>query len=115
MSHLPELLPAAAKSKMVLEQATAALHMGDRHDAERLLRKHLLEQPRDAAALTKLAELVIEMTGSRSPLINLPLPSDDPTQRKPDISVARRELSWEPTVPLRQGLEQTIAYFRTLL
>jgi tetratricopeptide (TPR) repeat protein len=44
---------------MVLEQATAALHMGDRHDAERLLRKHLLEQPRDAAALTKLAELVI--------------------------------------------------------
>ena len=65
--------------------------------------------------IRELAELVIEMTGSRSQLINLPLPSDDPTQRKPDISVARRELSWEPTVPLRQGLEQTIAYFRTLL
>jgi len=65
--------------------------------------------------IRELAELVIELTGSRSQLINLPLPSDDPTQRKPDIAVARRELGWEPTVPLRQGLEQTIAYFRTLL
>ena len=59
MFQLPELQPAAAKSKLALEQATAALHAGDRGDAERLLRKHLLEQPQDAAALTKLAELVI--------------------------------------------------------
>ena len=56
----PELPPAAAKSKLVLEQATAALQNGDRGDAERLLRKHLLEQPRDAAALVKLAELAID-------------------------------------------------------
>ena len=59
MFRVPELQPAAAKSKMVLEQATAALQMGDRGDAERLLRRHILEQPLDAAALTKLAELVI--------------------------------------------------------
>lgn len=59
MSHLPGFQPAAAKSRLTLEQAAAALHAGDRGDAERLLRKHLLEQPQDAAALTKLAELVI--------------------------------------------------------
>jgi tetratricopeptide (TPR) repeat protein len=53
------LSPAAAKSKLVLEQATAALQAGDSADAERLLRKHLLEQPRDAAALAKLAELAV--------------------------------------------------------
>ena len=59
MLRLPGLLPAAAKSKLVLEQATAALNAGDRGDAERLLRRHLLEQPQDAAALAKLAELAI--------------------------------------------------------
>lgn len=62
----------------------------------------------------ELAELVIEMTGTRSKLIYHPLPSDDPTQRKPDISLARAELGWEPAVPLREGLEKTIAYFRQL-
>jgi UDP-glucuronate decarboxylase len=64
--------------------------------------------------IRELAELVVEMTGSRSQLIQNPLPPDDPTQRKPDITLARTELSWEPTVPLRQGLEKTIAYFRRL-
>ena len=59
MSHLPGLLPAQARSKLTLEQATAALHAGDRGDAERLLRRHLIEQPQDAAALDKLAELVM--------------------------------------------------------
>ena len=61
MTLLPGLPQAVeAKSKLVLEQATAALHAGDRGDAERLLRRYLLEQPLDASALTKLAELVIE-------------------------------------------------------
>lgn len=59
MFGLPGLLPPAAKSKLVLEQVAAALQAGDRGDANRLLRKHLLEQPLDAAALSKLAELVI--------------------------------------------------------
>ncbi len=64
--------------------------------------------------IRELAELVIEMTGSRSKLVQHPLPSDDPTQRRPDISLARRELDWAPRVALREGLEQTIGYFRQL-
>jgi UDP-glucuronate decarboxylase len=63
--------------------------------------------------IRELAELVIELTDSGSSLIQLPLPSDDPTQRKPDITLARKELdNWEPKVQLRQGLEKTINYFR---
>jgi UDP-glucuronate decarboxylase len=54
------------------------------------------------------------MTGSRSKLVQRPLPSDDPTQRKPDITLARNQLGWEPKVELRQGLERTIAYFKQL-
>ncbi len=64
--------------------------------------------------IRELAELVIDMTGSRSKLIQLPLPSDDPTQRKPDIALARAELGWEPSVALRDGLVKTIDYFRGL-
>ncbi len=62
--------------------------------------------------IRQLAELVVEMTGAPSELQFLPLPADDPTQRKPDITLARNELSWEPTIALRQGLEKTIDYFR---
>jgi UDP-glucuronate decarboxylase len=64
--------------------------------------------------IRNLAELVIELTGSRSEIIEQPLPSDDPTQRKPDISLAKKELSWEPTIGLRDGLVSTIQYFRRL-
>lgn len=63
----------------------------------------------------ELAEMVIEMTGSRSGIVFKPLPADDPTQRKPDISRARQELGWQPTVSLREGLERTIAYFEWAL
>lgn len=62
--------------------------------------------------IRELAELVIELTGSRSPLEFRPLPQDDPLQRKPDISLAKQKLDWEPSVQLREGLLQTIAYFR---
>lgn len=62
-----------------------------------------------------LARQVIELTGSKSRIVFHPLPSDDPTQRCPDISLARKELGWEPTVELRQGLERTIAYFQFVL
>jgi len=62
-----------------------------------------------------LAELVIEMTGSRSNLALLPLPVDDPRQRRPDISRAAEQLGWRPSVSLRDGLEQTIAYFDAVL
>ena len=60
----------------------------------------------------ELAEKVIELTGSGSQIVEEPLPQDDPRQRQPDISKAKRDLGWEPTVQLEQGLTQTIDYFR---
>jgi UDP-glucuronate decarboxylase len=65
--------------------------------------------------IRELAETVIEMTNSRSRLVFQPLPADDPKQRKPDISIARKELGWEPKIPLREGLRRTIEYFDQLL
>ncbi len=65
--------------------------------------------------ILQLAETILELTGSRSKLIRMPLPSDDPKQRQPDISQARRLLGWEPTTPLREGLRKTIEYFDRLL
>jgi UDP-glucuronate decarboxylase len=61
--------------------------------------------------MLELAKLVIELTGSKSQLNFKPLPADDPKQRQPDVSLAKRALGWEPTVPLREGLERTIEYF----
>jgi UDP-glucuronate decarboxylase len=55
--------------------------------------------------------MVLELTGSSSPIEHLPLPEDDPKQRQPDIEKARRILNWEPTVALRDGLVSTIAHF----
>jgi dTDP-glucose 4,6-dehydratase len=63
----------------------------------------------------QLAEEVLRQTGSRSPLVEEPLPVDDPKVRQPDIARARELLGWEPTVPLAEGLRHTIAYFRTRL
>ena len=65
--------------------------------------------------IRELADLVIELTNSTSRVVRLPLPADDPTQRRPDISLATSELDWRPSVQLRAGLESTIAYFETLL
>lgn len=64
--------------------------------------------------ILELAELVIELTKSKSKISFASLPSDDPTQRQPDISVAKRELGWEPKVALREGLGTTIDYFSKL-
>lgn len=61
--------------------------------------------------MLELATLVIELTGSRSRIVHLPLPADDPRQRRPDIGLARRHLGWEPQVQLREGLQKTIDYF----
>jgi len=61
--------------------------------------------------MKQLAELVLEITGSRSEILWGPLPSDDPTQRRPDITLARETLGWEPAISLVQGLEKTIAHF----
>ena len=65
--------------------------------------------------MIELAERVLRLTGSKSKLEFLPLPQDDPKQRKPDITRAKALLDWEPTVALEQGLERTISYFRTVL
>lgn len=65
--------------------------------------------------IRELAETVIELTGSRSELTFLPLPSDDPRQRQPDITLAREMLGWEPATVLRDGLVRTIEYFDRLL
>jgi UDP-glucuronate decarboxylase len=63
--------------------------------------------------MLQLAELVIKIVGGKSKIVHNPLPSDDPKQRRPDITLAKRVLKWEPQVNLEEGLKRTIAYFRT--
>lgn len=64
--------------------------------------------------MIELAEHVLKLTNSKSKLRHMPLPADDPKQRRPDISKARSTLGWEPKVPLAEGLRQTVDYFRNL-
>ena len=64
--------------------------------------------------IAELAGLVLELTGSRGKLAYEPLPADDPAQRRPDITLATTHLGWRPTVPLREGLKRTIAWFRSI-
>ncbi|MBV9016002.1 MAG: SDR family oxidoreductase, partial [Alphaproteobacteria bacterium] len=66
-------------------------------------------------SVAELAEIIIDLTGSRSKITHKPLPVDDPIQRCPDISQAKQVLKWEPRSPLKPGLERTIAYFEKLL
>ncbi|HVC56764.1 MAG TPA: UDP-glucuronic acid decarboxylase family protein [Stellaceae bacterium] len=66
-------------------------------------------------SVRELAEIIIELTGSRSQIVHQALPIDDPTQRCPDISQAKTLLTWQPRTPLRPGLQRTIAYFDALL
>ena len=65
--------------------------------------------------MLELAQLIIDLTGSRSAICFRPLPIDDPRQRQPDITRAKTVLNWEPRTPLREGLAKTIAYFNELL
>lgn len=62
--------------------------------------------------MLELAELIIKLTGSKSKLVYRPLPQDDPSQRKPVIELAKKELDWEPKIPLEEGLKKTIEYFK---
>jgi UDP-glucuronate decarboxylase len=66
-------------------------------------------------SMLELAEAVIRLTGSRSEIVFRPLPQDDPLQRRPDISLAKKRLQWEPTIELDEGLEKTIEYFKEIL
>jgi UDP-glucuronate decarboxylase len=65
--------------------------------------------------MLELAKLVIELTGSKSNIVFLPLPQDDPLQRQPIIDLAKQELGWEPKIELKEGLEKTIVYFKTIV
>lgn len=65
--------------------------------------------------ILELAEKVIDLTGSKSKIVRMPLPADDPMQRQPDISLAKKELDWEPKIQLEEGLRKTIAYFKSIL
>jgi UDP-glucuronate decarboxylase len=86
----------------------------------------MMDSPRDVTGpvnlgnpgeftIRELAQTILDLTGSRSKIVHRPLPQDDPQQRQPDISEAQRLLNWQPTIPLRTGLEPTIAYFEKLL
>jgi len=66
-------------------------------------------------SMLELAQTVIELTGTKSNIVHKPLPQDDPKQRQPDITLAKKHLDWEPKVPLRDGLVPTIAYFENLV
>ena len=65
--------------------------------------------------MLELAEMVLRLTGSRSKISFRPLPSDDPKQRRPDISLAKRALDWEPKISLEEGLVKTIDYFKRMI
>jgi len=65
-------------------------------------------------SMRELAEQVIALTGTTSKIVHLPMPADDPRQRKPDLTLARQMLDWSPTIPLNEGLQKTIAYFAQL-
>ena len=65
--------------------------------------------------IRELAEIVIELTGSSSQIVEMPLPPDDPQQRRPDITLAKDKLGWEPSIPLREGLAPTIDYFSKIV
>ena len=65
--------------------------------------------------MLELAQMIIQKTGSKSKIVHMPLPADDPMQRRPDISLAKKVLDWEPKIALDEGLDKTIAYFKTIV
>ena len=69
----------------------------------------------DEFTIVELAEKVIKMTGSKSKIVKMPLPPDDPRQRQPDITLAKKELGWGPVIELEDGLAKTINYFRSII
>jgi len=68
----------------------------------------------DEITMRELAEMIVELTGSPSILVHNPLPEDDPVRRRPDITLAKQKLGWEPTTTLHDGLQKTIAWFRSI-
>lgn len=66
----------------------------------------------DEFTILELAQKIIQLTGSKSEIVFQPLPQDDPQQRRPDITLAKKQLDWEPKLKLEDGLPKTIEYFR---
>lgn len=65
--------------------------------------------------MLELAKYILSLIGGKSKIVFMPLPQDDPKQRQPDISLAIKELQWEPKMTLKEGLQRTIAYFKSIL
>jgi UDP-glucuronate decarboxylase len=97
--YVDELIEAMIRAMNSPEDITGPINIGN---------------PREFTIL-ELADRVIELTGSRSKLIFKPLPADDPRQRRPDITLARELLGWAPRIELREGLENTVHYFKAQL
>lgn len=101
-------------------QTRSFCYISDLVDGFMRLMDHDVQEPvnlgnPDERTILELAELIIELTGTESGITHEPLPPDDPQVRRPDISKAREEIGWEPTVPLEEGLGESITYFRSLL
>ncbi|MCX7305327.1 MAG: SDR family oxidoreductase [Hyphomicrobiales bacterium] len=97
--YVDDLLDGLIKLMASPEEVVGPINIGNTHEF----------------TILELAKLVVEATGSRSEIVRRPLPGDDPKQRQPDISRARQKLGWEPSVPLSQGIDRTVAYFRDFL
>jgi UDP-glucuronate decarboxylase len=97
--YVDDLIEAMSRMMETPSDVTGPINIGNPHEF----------------TIRELAELVIEMTGAKSKLRFEALPSDDPRQRQPDISMAKSVLKWEPKIELREGLSKTIAYFETIL
>jgi UDP-glucuronate decarboxylase len=97
--YVSDLVEGIYKTLMLKESPLAPINLGNPNEFK----------------IIELANIVKEITGSKSKIINHPLPQDDPKQRCPDISSAKLILQWEPTVQLRQGIEKTIEYFNKII
>ncbi len=96
--YVDDLIDGLVKLMNSADDFTGPLNIGNPHEFK----------------ILELAHKVIELTGSKSKIVFNPLPQDDPAQRKPDISLARSNLSWNPNIPLDEGLKKTIEYFKNL-
>ncbi len=97
--YVDDLIDGLIKLMATPKEVTGPINIGNPHEF----------------SMVELAKIVIDMTGSKSKLVNKPKPQDDPRQRQPDISKAKQVLGWQPRVELKEGLKRTIAYFEGLL
>lgn len=96
---IDDLIPGLIKLMATADTFTGPVNLGNPHEV----------------AVGDLAKIIVKMTGSKSKLVYLTLPEDDPQQRKPDISLAKKVLDWQPVVDLEVGLARTIEYFKTIV